>query len=205
MCYYGVVEPVTLKPALSTGRVRILLGGTVSPQTGAPLLVGAMEILRCTYPERAAGMEIVITGKGSSMEEFRRLEESSVAPRVIVYGRLNDAGYARILSECQVGLALKLAAGPLADTTFPSKIIELANAGLLVVSTDISDVRKIFGDGALFLVPETAQVLAELLLWAMENPRRVAITSELGRFNVGKYCDPVTAGYAVAQFLFGEL
>jgi glycosyltransferase involved in cell wall biosynthesis len=109
-----------------------------------------------------------------------------------------------LLAQCHVGLALKPSAGGLARTTFPSKVVELAGAGLLVVTTDISDVRRVLGDGALYVTPESGRSLAEILLRLVQDPEALARIADAGTRAAAALCDPVAAGRILARFLLGE-
>jgi glycosyltransferase involved in cell wall biosynthesis len=204
MCYYGVVDRRGPRTRLPVGPVRVLLGGTVEPATGATLLADAVALLRREQPAGAASLELVVTGAGSSLEDFRRLETSTVAPSVRVRERLNANEYAQVLSQCHVGLALKLSTGSYADTTFPSKVVEFASAGLLVVTTDISDVRRVLGAGAVYVTPETPRHLADILLRIARDRDELARIAEVGARAAASLCDPVNAGQALAAFLCGE-
>jgi hypothetical protein len=51
-----------------------------------------------------------------------------------------------MLAEADVGLSLKMPGSNLVATTFPSKVVELASHGLLVLTTDVSDVGVLFND-----------------------------------------------------------
>ena len=94
--------------------------------------------------------EFHITGKGDELIKFEELQCQSGYPKVIVHGRLTLEKYTEVLNLCNVGLALKLPDGPLANTTFPSKILEYINEELLILTTDISDVRFLLNENAIY-------------------------------------------------------
>lgn len=201
-CYYGTVEadlPVTDWPAT---QLNLLMGGTVSRDTGAQMLVDAIEILREQQPQWASELTIEITGKGDSIEALRKISDQSRWPRVVVHGRTTDSQYRTIVGRAHVGLALKPRLGALSNTTFPSKVIELAGAGLLVLSTDISDVRLIMDRGALYLEDETPTGLVNCLRWIAENRKEAQVTAALGSQRVLDRCTPLRAGLSLVRFLF---
>jgi len=140
-----------------------------------------------------------------SLARFFELEADERFPSVRVHGRTTDDAYRNILAQCDVGLSLKLNKGDLAHTTFPSKVIEFASAGLLVLTTDISDVRKVLGDdGAVYLRSDTVVELNELLEKLVKERGQAKLIAENGLLRIQERCDPKRAGVDVARFLFGE-
>lgn len=181
-CYYGVTENV-FEPKLfdSSSKIIFLMCGTVSYDTGALTLFHAIKLLKDLDEPWANRLEFVITGKGDCIQPFVELMNSNRAPSVRVTGRLNDNEYNDILSSAHVGLALKQVTGPLATTTFPSKVIEMASAGLLVLTTDISDVRSVFGnDGAIYLSDDNPKSLFNKVRWIVDNPMLASSINKKG-------------------------
>jgi hypothetical protein len=201
-CYYGVAERSESKTRWSAPVLSVLLGGTLANETGADLLVEAVTRLRQTRPAWARLLHFEISGKGPSLAAFSALAASAEAPRVTVHGRLTDAGYRELLDRCELGLALKPGRGALADTTFPSKVVEMASAGMLVLTTDISDVRTVLGAGALYLEHDDPAALCELLRQASEDRAAARARADEGARAVCARCEPVAAGRAVADFIF---
>jgi glycosyltransferase involved in cell wall biosynthesis len=203
-CYYGTVESASAPGHWPSRSLTVLMGGTVSRDTGAAMLIDAIERLRAERPAWAEGLAIEVTGAGDSVDALRALADHPGWPRVTVHGRTSDAQYRAILAGCQVGLALKPRSGPLAQTTFPSKVVELAGAGLLVLTTDISDVRTIFReDGAIYLDDESGTGLVNRLRWIAENREAASTAAQIGAQRVREHCDPALAGRSLRQFLFG--
>ena len=204
LTYYGVV---TSKPVLekrTSEHVTVLMVGTLCFDTGAELLIESIRQIRLTAPVWATKICIEVTGKGASLDSFIALASESGYPKIIVHGRTTDLQYIDILERGDVGLALKLNNGSLAHTTFPSKVIEFAAAGLLVVSTDISDVRQVLGDGALYLMSNEPHDLI-VLLEKIVNERESAINfAKIGSLNVQSLCSARTSGRRVSDFIFGS-
>jgi glycosyltransferase involved in cell wall biosynthesis len=201
LCYYGATAR-RLQPSEWNGEVNVLLGGTIAADTGADLLAHAIEQLRARREPWATRLNVFITGKGDSLTRFESLAAEDAAPRVTVHGRLDDSDYDTLLSRMNVGLALKLNAGELATTTFPSKVVEMAGAGLLIVTTDISDVRRVFGEGALYLQKDSADALVKLLRWICENQDQAKAIATRGSEAVRAECHIDVAGRRLADFLF---
>lgn len=180
------------------------MGGTLCFDTGAELLIDTIRQLRRDAPPWAEKLRFEVTGKGVALEGLASLATEAGVPQVIVHGRTTDLQYREVLRRSDVGLALKLNTGLLANTTFPSKVIEFAAAGLLVLTTDISDVRQVLGAGAIYLTSNDPQELAALLKGLVEDRVAAMKCAEAGRHAVLARCSPQLAGRAVADFIFGE-
>jgi glycosyltransferase involved in cell wall biosynthesis len=202
-CYYGTAEPFAQRAPWRDAEVHALLGGTLAPDTGAGTLVEAIRLLRLAQPRLARKLHLEITGKGPTLDALTTLAIDGQFPRVTVHGRMTDQEYRAVVSRCQIGLALKPVNGPLAQTTFPSKVVELASAGLLVITTDISDVREVLGDGAVYLRRDDPKELVEALRRAVEKPAEAQAIAVRGLESVWRRCAPATAGKEVFGFCFG--
>lgn len=205
LCYYGtaVGEPLSIK--WQSECVTVLMGGTLCFDTGAELLINALRQLRRVSPPWAEKLCFEITGKGPSLEGLTALAMESGAPKVFVHGRTTDLQYREVLRRSNVGLALKLNTGPLANTTFPSKVIEFAAEGLLVLSTDISDVHQVLGSGALYLTQDEPHMLLDLLESVVKDRATARERAQLGLRNVQKLCAPLSSGHRVADFIFRDI
>lgn len=204
-CYYGTAVGDVDVPRWQTDRITCLMSGTLAPDTGAALLIEAIRRLRSCQPGWAAGLCFEVTGKGESLAAFEQLAAEPGLPQVRVHGRTSDARYLEILRGCEIGLALKPVGGALADTTFPSKVIEFAGSGLLVLSTDISDVRRLLGDGACYLERNDPELLIERLAAIATDREAAARCARRGRQVAEHHCAPSRAGEDLRQFLFGDL
>jgi len=203
-CCYGTTEISPKEGSRDSSILTVLLGGTVSQDTGAPLLVDAIRLLRKEAPPWAAQLRFEITGKGDSLNDFVELATASQQPTVIVHGRTNDDEYKQILSRTDIGLALKPIVGKYADTTFPSKVIEFASQYILVVTTDISDVRKVLSDGAVYLTVDNPQHLLDRLQWVVENQEKMDVLSQKAAHAVAAVCLPDVVGANLTDFLFAS-
>lgn len=201
-CFYGVTAVKSSVPDWSVSPINVLIGGTVAVETGADLLLAAMRQLRTTGHSWSAHFQLLVTGKGDYIEKFRMMGEEQGVPRVKVFGRLDDDAYDEVLASAHVGLALKPNLGALADTTFPSKVVEMAGAGLLVVTTNISDVKRVLGDGALYLSDDDPEALIAILKWIVENPQVAMERGRQATLQVQRLCEVEQAGAALSTFLF---
>lgn len=203
--YYGVVGTPGSTARFEKSEIHLLLGGTVAPSTGADMLAAAIERLRDDPTPAARRLHLHVTGTGESLAYFTRLAaDDGRRPAVTVHGRLDDVTYAAVLEKMDVGLALKPNIGPLAHTTFPSKVVEMANEGLLVLTTDISDVRTVLGTGAMYLDRDDPALLADRLREIADDPAKAAVIARNGMAAVAQRCSPARAGSILRRFLFPE-
>ena len=204
LCYYGTVETPEAAVDWEAEKLGVLLGGTISSDTGATRLLEAVRELRREKPDWASNLRFEITGKGDCLPDFEALAQAEGEPAVRVHGRLDDAEYGRLLGRVHVGLALKPVDGKLASSTFPSKVIELSAAGLILVTTDISDVRLIFGADAVYLSGGGARELIDSLKWIEANRALARGIALRGALAVRRRCQPAAVGPALVGLLFGD-
>lgn len=184
-------------------RLQVLFSGTLLEDVGAKLLLAALEILRRQYPDVVNKMHVVVTGKGPFADAFRNLAKQ--APEWISFGdALGRAAYLDVLKSSHVGLSLRLADYQMGATTFPSKVVEYAQHGLLVLTTRASDVPTLFGETALYLDNETPEDLALLLASLPGRKTKLQAMSIEGRARVISTCSPAIVGRALKSLLVRE-
>lgn len=203
--YYGTAVGEVLSTKWRGSSVSVLMGGTLSADTGAELLIDTIRQLRRAPPLWAEQLRFEVTGKGPSLEGLQTLATEAGIPKVLIHGRTTNLEYREVLGRCDVGLALKPNSGVLANTTFPSKVIEFSAAGLLVLTTDISDVRQIFCDGARYLTRDEPQALVDLLEDIVKNRAAAQVCANKGMRKIRECCSPDLAGRAVADFIFEDV
>lgn len=202
-CCYGVASPVTVDRDWGAKPLVVLLGGTLQRTTGVQLFVDALRYLRASGRPGLGDIEFVITGKGVMAANLRALAEQDGVPRIRFLGSVSRDEYIGVVQEAHIGMALKLPSSDLADTTFPSKVVELASGGLLVLTTRVSDVPTLFReDGAVYLNNEDPKELAEKLLWLLENRAVVARTAACGQAYIAEACSPQKVGQSLKTFFF---
>ena len=202
ICYYGVVDAPDVPRDWHAPTVHVLLGGTLTAETGTGLLADAVALLREAAPPWAGALELHVTGKGEGRDRLDALAADAAAPRIVVHGRTTDAEYRAIGDAMHAGLNLRLHAGNLADTTFPSKVTEMAGAGLLVLGTDVSDVRAVLGDGAVYVERDDPALLIERLEWIVTQRADAAAAAARGLARVRALCAPGPAGTRLRAHLF---
>ncbi|MFJ5362681.1 glycosyltransferase [Pectobacterium sp. CHL-2024] len=202
-CYYGTVSPVIRETTVfDKNKVSILLSGSLSEDTGAERLSNAIRLMR-SESQRWRNVQFEISGQGPSLQSFQDLMNGEGFPAVRVHGRLSNSDYHDLLVNCDVGLALKPIIGSLANTTFPSKVVEYANSGLLVISTDISDVRHVLGaDGAIFLSTDSEDEIINAFDKVIHDIAWSRKTAEEGKNNVLNLLAPECASNKLMNFIF---
>ncbi|MEQ9875704.1 glycosyltransferase [Pectobacterium brasiliense] len=202
-CYYGTVSPVIRENTVFyRNKVSILLSGSLSDDTGAERLSNAIRLMR-SDSQRWRNVQFEISGQGPSLQSFQDLMNDEGFPAVRVHGRLSNTDYHDLLVNCDVGLALKPIIGSLANTTFPSKVVEYANSGLLVISTDISDVRHVLGaDGAIFLSTDSEDEIINAFDKVIHDIAWSRKAAEEGKNNVLNLLAPECASNKLMNFIF---
>lgn len=166
---YGVAPFVPTAKEWTDDRLQILFGGSLLKDTGAALLLETLELIHSNYPELASKFKFIITGFG---DYSAALDKMAVKyPNLIEFhGNVDADEYKALLRKAHIGLCLKLPDLSMGATTFPSKVIELTAYGLLLISTNVSDVPKVFSKKtALLLDNVSPQGLVEALTRINEN------------------------------------
>ena len=177
----------------------MLLSGSIYPETGAELLFEAIQRLA----EGPAPLRLHLTGTGPSLERFCGLGNRDGSVSVSVHHRMLRHDYEALLTRIHAGLSLKLIDSPLADTTFPSKTVEYAEHGMLLIATDISDVRKVFGETALYLDRDDPDALAALIAEAARDRQGSRDMAAAGQRRIAEHLAPQIEGARLRSFLFG--
>ena len=110
--------------------------------------------------------------------------------------------YFKIVCQSHVGLCLKLSSSRLANTTFPSKVIEIAANQLLLITTKVSDIPFLFDDkSARILKSEDANALVETIIAVIENRDESEKMAEVGKLRILQTCSSDVVGKQILNFL----
>ena len=202
---YGVSE-VHQTPRQWSGPLQVLLGGSLLVDTGAELFVEALRLLRDIRPQALHRLKFVVTGFGDRAELIERLAGEEMGEFLQFHGKVTGAQYREILRGSHLGLCLKLPSSSMGATTFPSKVVELASHGLLVVSTRVSDVPLLFDESTALLLDEaTPAALVSALLCVVDDPERFHGVALAGQGRVAATLSAERVGAEVMRFWQGEL
>ena len=206
MTYYGCADARAMRSGNRSSPkadgLKVLLSGSLEAGTGVNLFCDMLIALDARI--RDENIKFVVCGHGSGLATIAETLRRLVSVTVLVHGRQPFAEYVKTVARSDIGLSLKLATGPFADTTFPSKTFEYVENGLLLVTTDISDVRAVFGNDALYLQADDPQELADLLLnVARDWPESAAMAARASAALHSEYNER-DVGFRLRNFLFSE-
>ena len=173
------------------GKLKVLFSGTLNQQTGVPHLLNLIDLIKSHKLVRDS-IELNVTGFGSMEVDLKNAAKE--CSFVKFHGRVDFESYKKILKRSNIGLVLKDAESSMGHTTFPSKIVEFASEGLLLITSKVSDVPKIFNDDEVYFVssPEESLLAIENTLLSenvYEKKLKKSITKTQILFddkNVGK-------------------
>ena len=118
-------------------------GGTLIYDTGLDLFCDALNLLLGSYSSdlrRPIHFYITGTGQLHKIEEIVNKLPANSLIKIFIKSFLPYEAYINLLGTCHISLALKKPNTQIANTTFPSKVIEIASYGLALISTKVSDV-----------------------------------------------------------------
>ena len=179
-------------------------GGTLIKDTGIDLFCEAIELLidSDTFTlKRPIHFYITGTGHIHKIEKIARRLSANSFIKIFIYSYLPYENYVNLLCTCHISLALKKPNTQIANTTFPSKVIEITSYGLALVSTKVSDVPLIFNHTNSFLLPSfAAQTLANTLVLCARSPRKVQDVAQAGHNFTAEHFSLSTVGLSISKF-----
>lgn len=203
---YGVLDATEqgrINRDFSKDEFRLLYGGTLCTDTGLELFCQAALLLRDRLPKNGRKLRLVVTGFGGEAQ-IAELAAVCAGSAVIVDQKTNLAvrEYREELLASHAGLSLKMPNCSMGDTTFPSKVVEIAAAGLLLISTRVSDVPALFGsDGAILLDEPTSEALCAVLVRALQHPQECADRAKRGHELAVQHFSAAEVGRKVMEFV----
>ena len=185
-------------------RIRVLFGGgSIRPETGSDLFLAAVRELARSYSD--APIDFLITGQFPTLQiaQLERDVKACSSIRIFPNANLSRTAYYKMVQAADAGLCLKHANTTLGQTTFPSKVIEFAAVGLLVCSTRVSDVPRIFDtESAVLLDTESPMELALALVDMAADRQRAAARARAGQHVVMSRFSKNKVGPMVSDFIY---
>jgi acetyltransferase-like isoleucine patch superfamily enzyme len=192
----GVCADVVSHDRAFGSPVQFLYGGSIESATGLDLFTATVRKFANEYRELASQVRFVVTGFGGTVQL------GALAREVVDAGVRVDVMQDRMLAEADVGLSLKMPGSNLVATTFPSKVVELASHGLLVLTTDVSDVGVLFNDDtAVVLRDATPGELASKIAGIARDPARYRRIAQAGQRAINTRCGRQQVGAQLVEFL----
>ncbi|MET3516153.1 glycosyltransferase involved in cell wall biosynthesis [Pseudacidovorax sp. 1753] len=178
---YGAVSSNLTREKKASGGIKILYGGALMRDTGLDLFLDALNNLsKCTLPSK---LTFVVTGFAD--RDLSNIPFNLTSSNIDVHLKLGCSRqeYLEELKTSFASLALKLPSTEMGSTTYPSKTLEVAAEGLLLISTDVSDVGAVFTSGvnALILEREDPLCLVRAIKSILEQPKRFEEIARAGR------------------------
>jgi len=168
-----------------------MFSGHLSAATGARNLIGALEMLKSQEWDPLSCFHFVIVGSGSLAREIEEAIAGPLSRDAEYRGAVSDREYRELLLASHIGLCLKMPDHSIGQTTFPSKVIEFATFGLLVVSHRVSDVPLLFSDQTAYLLDEpTAESLGQALMQIAKQREDAKSRAERGRVAITERLNP---------------
>lgn len=183
--------------------VRVHYGGSLTADTGVNLFCDAVDLLIGLLPRDVPQVHFVVTGFGSGAQ-IKALETRCAGTGVSIsyYPDLSPSEYLDQFRRCHAALSLKLPESEMAMTTFPSKVVEITAQGLLLISTQASDVPALFDSSSAVLLPEaTPDVLARAILSVIEDLPHMQQVARRGQKRAMELFGSESVGKRIVDFL----
>lgn len=198
---YGIAESSKNIREWSSAPLQVHLGGSLLKDTGVELFLESLRILIATTPGIFNKLNFVVTGFGSHASAVKEAAEGSMRGFLRFYGAVATEEYQTILKHSHIGLCLKMPDSSMGETTFPSKVIELASNGLLLVSTKVSDVPLLFDDSSAILLDSASpHELARTLAWIADHPDKASYIALTGQKKIVARFTEEKVGKDLLQF-----
>jgi glycosyltransferase involved in cell wall biosynthesis len=199
----GVCAPQPTAPRAFGATITFLFGGTIETGTGLYLFAEGVRRFAKLYAHLAPRARFVVSGFGGGQTLATLASDVAASGvRVELHQDIGPREYRQLLAQADVGLSLRLPGTELATTTFPSKVVEFASQGLLVLSTDVSDVSLLFDEESAALLDEaTPDALAHRIASIVENPDAHRRIAEQGQRVIAASCGRREVGARLIEFI----
>lgn len=200
----GNIAPKTIHDTSEANLLRILYGGTLCNDTGLQLFCDTIELLSNTTNLDNKKIVFVVTGFGGE-DKLNQLHSIITNKNIEIElkSNLSFDVYQSVFKTCQAALCLKIPNSEMGATTFPSKVVDITSAGLLLISTKVSDIPVLFNnDNALLLDEATPDKLCKALVWAIHNLEECKARSIRGQERAMELFSEYNVGKKIKEFIF---
>lgn len=184
--------------------LKLHYGGSLMHDTGVNLFCAAVEMLAQDADRLARPVVLHVTGSGS-LNEIREVQARIACNgkvRLDVQEKLSRRDYDALIASCHASLSLRRPGAGISNTTFPSKVIEITERGVALVSSDRGDVITIFEDQSAFLLSNyEASELAATIADMTRDPARLERVARAGQEVCLRTFSPQSVGKEMARLL----
>lgn len=146
---YGTGIPQK-KIELANDKINFLFCGTIIKETGAEYLISAINKLS-KIEELKNKFFLNICGFGNYDEQLIELQNKY--PELLKFwGKVDRQTYTELIDSSDCGVVLRVSETSMAQTTFPSKIVELSLNNLGLITTPASDIPLLFNENEVYFV-----------------------------------------------------
>lgn len=187
--------------------LRIHYGGSLCTDTGIDLFCAAIDQLIETLCPDDCQVHFIVTGFGSD-DKIAALQArcTNSGVRISFYPNLSPQDYLDQFRHCHAALSLRLPESQMTMTTFPSKVVEITTQGLLLISTNASDVPLLFDARSAVLLPEaTPRALADAILSVLANPLEMQQIAQQGQERAMELFESKRVGTRIVDFILNDI
>jgi len=200
ICVYGVAQIYGGYEKNNKSRLRISYGGALIQETGVDIFCETIkDIYFSEFRDRYC---FVVSGFGEIYKIIKIAQEINDLNFIELHFNETFTSYKKTLNTCEVGLCLKLPNTQIGKTTFPSKVIEIAANGLLLVTTNVSDVPLIFNNTNAVIIEKLNKIeLVNALNKITSNRDEYKKVAKLGSDYVINNMSDIIIGKKILRYL----
>lgn len=156
---------------LTAGKLKLVVACRQERKKGTDVVIKSIPLILKSFPE--ATLDVV--GGGSLNETFKKLSVASgVADRIVFHGKVSQSTVLDLLKQCDV-----FCFPTSASEGFPKVVVEALTSGLPVVTTKVSVLPQLVGNGCGVLVDDpTPEAVAAAVKKICIDPQKYSEMSE---------------------------
>lgn len=204
-CYGAVNINKIYNDPFNNEYVNFHYGGSIEKNTGLDLFCETIHALNIKNLPKV--LNFFVTGYGD-FEKIKELskEITNENLNLIIMPNCSYSEFNKVFKKIDSSLALKMPENEYADSTFPSKVLEICSGGKLLISTNVSDIPLIFTNKitAVILNNASADELSKAILSVAHKTQKYKQIAEKGKFKVLENYNYSNVGKSLKQELFNE-
>lgn len=148
------------KKDYNSDKISFLFCGTIIKETGAEYIITALKKLSMMNDINSK-VFINICGFGNYDNQLKDLSEK-YSSFVKFHGKVDRQSYTDLLDKSDCAFVLRVAESSMAQTTFPSKVVELSLNNLGLITTPASDIPLLFTEEEVFFVNNEDEIISSI-------------------------------------------